>query len=208
MHPSPDVFGTDLRGLPEAPVVIAARAPKRASKQKKEPKPTKVSILRAWHLPERYGTANLRFKHPIEKGIYWYWFSRFIRERDMNRYGTCISCGRPLTPQNCQAGHFIPAHTCGRDLLFDPMNVHGECAGCNGMDEFHLVKYARNLTKRYGPHIVLDLERRYDQYREERKAGIRHKDWTREEYEQKTRQNPLYRAVRGTSQENNDTLAL
>ena len=146
-------------------------------------KESKADFLRRWGLPyPHYSWSNLRYKHPPEKGVYWYHFSVFVRIRDIELWGTCISCGRPITGlDTCQAGHFMPAKDCGRDLLFDPLNVNAECAHCNAFDETHLLKYAENLDLRYGSGTALSLRNR----REEYKNGPVVKDWSRIEYERK-----------------------
>lgn len=154
---------------------------------------TKADIYRKYGLPEsmiRGGglKAWLRYMNPVEKGVYWYWFSRYIRERDVEQWGTCISCNCPITFDSCQAGHFIPANGCGRDLLFDERNVNAECKRCNGFDEMHLIGYAKNLDKRYGEGTSALLIQRYQDY----KDGPVVRDWKAKEYEAKIHALPNY----------------
>lgn len=159
----------------------------------KQPKQTKVGFLRSWLLPESFQYQNLRYKHPPEKGVYWYWFSLFIRERDVRLYGVCISCGREITVASAQAGHFMPAADCGRDLLFDELNVNAECPRCNAWDETHLLGYAEGLDKRYGPGTAQKLRER----REKHKARQPVKDWKKEEYAQMIMALPSYQQFAG-----------
>ena len=79
-------------------------------------------------------------------------FNAYIRKRDEGL--PCISCGqyRPL-----QAGHYVPVKG-GSFLRFHEWNVSGECAGCNGFDEFHLIGYRRNLINKIGEDAVRWLE--------------------------------------------------
>jgi hypothetical protein len=50
----------------------------------------------------------------------WTLFSEFIRRRDFIRYGTCISCGKPVSDWLVfDAGHFISAGGGGFALLFE-----------------------------------------------------------------------------------------
>ncbi len=149
-------------------------------------KQSKSDLYRQYGIPEsliRGGGMHslLRYKTPLEKGVYWYFISRYVRQRDVKEYGTCISCGKPITFETCQAGHFMPASNCGRDLLFDLRNLNAECSGCNGFDVTHLLGYSENLDKRYGAGTALSLRKRRDEYR----AGPPVKDWKASEYAEK-----------------------
>lgn len=152
-------------------------------------KQSKADFLRSWGIqspPFQYG--NLRYKNPPEKGVYWYWFSLEVRNRDVDKYGVCISCGKPITVESSQAGHFVSAHGCGRDLLFDPMNVHAECGGCNGFDSNHLIGYERGLIERYDQSVPVYLKDMYWEY----KNGDPLKDWKASEYADKIRELKVY----------------
>jgi hypothetical protein len=82
------------------------------------------------------------------------------------KFGKCITCSKKYTNiKEYQAGHFCPAGSSGFGLRFDPRNIHGECGGCNGFNQFHLIPYKKNLIKRYGKKFVDDLEKRYDDYK-------------------------------------------
>ena len=136
-------------------------------------------LLRFWELPASYvkaGKHGLRYRNPIEKGIYWYWFSKHIIARDLRDFGRCISCGGEVQGGDC--GHFIPAEKGGNDLLFDERNNNLECPQCNAWDELHLLGYARGLDKRYGAGTADSLLERYRAYRE---GGVQ-KTWPRQEY--------------------------
>lgn len=77
-------------------------------------------------------------------------FSLMIRMRDADL--PCISCGQY---RELQAGHFIK-----REILatrWHPLNVHGECAGCNGFDKDHLIGYTLALAKGYGSAVITEL---------------------------------------------------
>jgi len=79
-------------------------------------------------------------------------FNKWIRERD--KFEPCISCGQY---KELQVGHYVPVKG-GSYLRFHEDNVHGECAGCNGFDDFHLVGYRKNLIKKIGIEKVEWLE--------------------------------------------------
>lgn len=116
-------------------------------------------------MPETFRYSDLRYKNPPEKGIYWFYFSLHVRRRDVERWGRCISCNREIDLTTAQAGHFMPASNCGRDLLFHTQNVNAECAYCNTWDEAHLLGYADSLDKRYKPGTANTLRSMRDDYR-------------------------------------------
>jgi 5-methylcytosine-specific restriction endonuclease McrA len=144
-------------------------------------KETKIGMLRRLGMPHNYNWHNLRYKNPPQKGVYWWHLSRFIRQRDVKEWGVCISCGIPITVDSSDAGHFIPAANCGRDLLFDLRNVNAECSHCNAWDELHIIGYMRGLDERYGKGTAEKLLDRAQAYRE----GPVVKDWSAKEYEAK-----------------------
>lgn len=71
-------------------------------------------------------------------------FNEYIRLRDKDK--PCISCGQFKT---LQAGHFYSVRMYD-GLRFHEDNCHGECAGCNGFDDMHLLKYQENLIVKIG----------------------------------------------------------
>ena len=83
-------------------------------------------------------------------------FSRYVRMRDCHGgMGRCISCGRPITVNTCDAGHFIPrTHTATR---WNIRNVHAQCRECNRMKDGNTEGYRRGLIERYGPGIIEQL---------------------------------------------------
>lgn len=154
-------------------------------------KQSKADFLRSWGLPyPSFQYHHLRYKSPPEKGVYWYYLSLYVRHRDVRMYGACISCGRPITVETCQAGHFMPASSCGRDLLFDDLNVNAECEHCNAWDDTHLLGYAEGLDRRYGEGTAQRLRGRRDEYRDANLDGKVVKDWKASEYAAKIRALP------------------
>lgn len=157
------------------------RLPLKRGKVAKRPKISKQAKLRAYGMPSKFQWSNLRYKQPFQKGILWYFFSLYTRTRDVKEWGTCISCLRRITVDTCDAGHFMPAGSCGRDLLFDETNVNAECPHCNAWDDTHLLGYAENLDKRYATGTATELRARRELYR----RGSPLKDFSVAEYEQK-----------------------
>lgn len=158
---------------------------------------SKKDKLRLWLLPEKYQWHQLRYKNPYEKGVYWYYFSLEVRKRDVAKYGVCISCSKPISVDTCDAGHFIPASSCGRDLLFDPLNVNAECGRCNAWDEGHLFGYERGLVARYGKEAPLLLKDKYFIYK---KSDVPIKDWKASEYAEKIKALSSYQQVRSQNE--------
>lgn len=74
--------------------------------------------------------------------------SQFIRLRDCDGlfgYGRCISCGKTISYQTSEAGHFIPRRS--RAVRWDERNVNAQCYECNRNQDQRevLVKYQVNL---------------------------------------------------------------
>ncbi len=152
---------------------------------------SKADFLRSWGLPyPSFQYHHLRYKQPPEKGVLWYWFSLYIRQRDVEGWGTCISCGRSITVATSQAGHFMPADDCGRDLLFDELNVNAECPKCNAFDSTHLLTYAEELDRRYGEGTAQTLRDRRKRHLSGENGVI--KDWKKDVYAEKIRALPSY----------------
>jgi hypothetical protein len=85
-------------------------------------------------------------------------FNAYIRQRDsQDGYFTCISCGQTKDVSQMDAGHYVPVKGSSA-LRFDEYNVNGECKGCNGFDQFHLIGYRRNLIDKVGERKVMELE--------------------------------------------------
>ena len=110
-------------------------------------------------------------------------FNEFIRLRDKGK--PCISCGQPK--DYLQAGHFYSVRMYD-GLRFNEKNCHGECAGCNGFDDMHLLSYTANLIDRIGEYEYQMLKFQAEAYK---KYGYK---WSRleligliEEYKEKVK---------------------
>lgn len=148
-------------------------------KKKQTPKrKAENQLIKDWGIPSR---DHLRYTGNVHKGIFWYWFARAVRKRDFDKYGRCISCDKAVESiEELQAGHYAPASNCGFALLFDEMNVNGECRRCNGLDEGHLIGYESGLRRRYGNAATDKLKERYFKRHQNTMQ-----EWTRDEYLQK-----------------------
>jgi hypothetical protein len=78
-------------------------------------------------------------------------FQKWIRKRDDGK--GCISCGAPIS----DGGHYYPAGQYS-GLIFDEMNVHGQCRQCNHFRSGNLIEYRIGLIMRYGNEYVNELE--------------------------------------------------
>ena len=86
------------------------------------------------------------------------WFSKFIRARDADNNGIirCISCGRSVSWQKADAGHFIKRQH--KATRFNEKNSSGQCRSCNWLLQGNDIEYAKGLERKYGPGIVEELE--------------------------------------------------
>ncbi len=78
--------------------------------------------------------------------------SLYIRMRDSQeyhfKYFRCISCGRVLTVDQADCGHYMSR--ANMSTRFDTANMNAECRKCNRFDASHLVGYRRNLIAKLG----------------------------------------------------------
>lgn len=97
----------------------------------------------------------------------WAWevFSKYIRQRDSDKYGYCycISCNKRIKAFNgnrgAQAGHFIPKSK-GDYFYFNEDNVHAQCKICNEYGSHDTgANYRKNLVKKIGLERVEKLEK-------------------------------------------------
>lgn len=80
-------------------------------------------------------------------------FSKFIRLRDCRGgYGYCCSCGKIITYETCDAGHFVNRRW--MMTRYDERNVNAQCRSCNRFDEGNNVGYVRFIQRKYGDDVV------------------------------------------------------
>ena len=76
--------------------------------------------------------------------------SPFIRKRDCNPYGKCISCGKTITYETSDAGHFVPK-SAGKWFKWNEKNIHAQCRECNRFGSNDTgANYYRNLCAKIG----------------------------------------------------------
>ena len=99
-------------------------------------------------------------------------FNTWIRQRDLDgsRF-RCISCGIVKDVSQMDAGHYVPVKNSSA-LRFNEDNVHGECKGCNGFNQFHLVGYRKNLINKIGEKKVEWLEQNHREVKKWSRAEL------------------------------------
>jgi len=75
-------------------------------------------------------------------------FSLFIRKRDAENGGNCISCGKWFPYEELDAGHFISRNCL--QLRYDERNVNVQCRLCNRFRNGEQALYAKGLDSKYG----------------------------------------------------------
>jgi hypothetical protein len=96
----------------------------------------------------------------------WQALSKSVRAGARN----CISCGTPITPETCDAGHFHPnternMSLGGNALWYDSRNINCQCLKCNRFASGNLVGYTVWLENKYGYGIVQELDKLYRTYK-------------------------------------------
>lgn len=145
------------------------KKPKKRTTAKKKPTKTKrakkmalkKSICEQYDLPtipcSRWGTAKAPTRTDILRGMLWTVFSKYIRERDVQK--PCITCGLPLSLGDIQAGHYAPVGGSPLSLWFAEDNVNGEHSACNAdFHGWHLVPMRKNMILRYGEERVEEID--------------------------------------------------
>jgi len=83
-------------------------------------------------------------------------FSIFIRRRDCTPNGRCISCGKIITFETSDCGHYVNRkHMATR---YDEQNCNAQCRACNRFDEGNIMGYRRGLVEKIGIKAVEMLE--------------------------------------------------
>lgn len=87
-------------------------------------------------------------------------FSLFIRTRDSQPYEgrafRCISCGRTLSIDQCDCGHYV--NRSHMSLRFSELNCNAQCRHCNRFQEGNIQDYRNGLIEKIGESKVLLLE--------------------------------------------------
>jgi transcription elongation factor Elf1 len=84
-------------------------------------------------------------------------FSRYIRNRDnLNGFFTCPTCGKTLSIDQSQAGHYISRVV--KEVRWDDRNVHAQCARCNLWLHGAPTMYRIWIGENYGEETAQELD--------------------------------------------------
>ena len=136
-------------------------------KQKPMRNPTLGALQsKSRRLKMKSNTTRLRkVKQPSKltlKRKVWSAFSKYIRLRDCLKttgtltHGKCITCGKLLSINFCDAGHFVSRRY--NATLFAEKNCHIQCRYCNRYLHGNLLEYRRQIIKLYGEGADIELE--------------------------------------------------
>ena len=102
-------------------------------------------------------TDNSKYPKKVAKFKKWTWkhFSDYVRERDN---WTCFTCGKYDKSPAMHGGHFISRVRAA--TLFDEINVHAQCYGCNIGKKGNAGEYAYRIIQKYGQEAFDDLVER------------------------------------------------
>lgn len=100
------------------------------------------------------------------KRTLWSYFAKYIKARDGNR---CFTCDAYAEGDSLHAGHMFAGRSGA--LLFDPLVVFSQCAGCNRGRRGNAAEFAKRYLDRFG----------VAQFRAAVERTSRHKHWTEPE---------------------------
>ena len=85
-------------------------------------------------------------------------FSKYIRQRYANDldYVSCFTCGKTKLWKHLQCGHYVSRSF--TSLRWNEKNCQVQCGQCNIYKKGNLDIFARNLERKYGPDILIQLE--------------------------------------------------
>lgn len=173
------VFGIKRKGVKRLKFAkITQKAIKPRVKRKKV---SKAAFYRSWGI-----FPGTWIRYSGIKGVYWYYFSKTIRNRDYKEHGgLCMTCLKPVERGQDQAGHLFAAKNCGFALLFHPLNVHLQHSKCNNP----------RFTPSAGIYNTLHIAHRYGNKAIAQLLNLKEtktKEWSKTEYETKIKELEAY----------------
>lgn len=79
-------------------------------------------------------------------------FSLFIRKRDAENGGQCITCNKWFPYEKLDAGHFITRNCI--QLRYNEQNVNAQCQSCNRYHYGEQAIYAKQIDRKYGKGVA------------------------------------------------------
>ena len=83
-------------------------------------------------------------------------FSKFIRLRDCGNGGRCISCGKMITFNTSDCGHFFSRRY--YSVRWHEDNCHAQCRQCNRFEEGNKYYYGKKLEIKIGLERLKRIE--------------------------------------------------
>ena len=101
----------------------ASQKPKRPKKKKR----TYADLKREWLVPAQGYTRFTGIR-----GIYWYWLSRDVRQKEWEKYHHCLTCLVEMDSwKEGVCGHVIASQNCGEYLRLNRINLTIQHRSCN-----------------------------------------------------------------------------
>lgn len=85
------------------------------------------------------------------------WFNTYIRLRDIDSEGVanCISCDKPITYSEAEAGHFIRSKVLATRWMEENVNV--QCHSCNHSDNGMQYFHGKAIGLKYGEDVLNEI---------------------------------------------------
>ena len=90
-------------------------------------------------------------------------FSKFIRNRDAEFGGSCISCGKWFPYEQLDAGHFVSRNCI--ELRYNEQNVNAQCHYCNRFKSGEQARAGIGIDAKYGKGTSKKLLEAEDKYK-------------------------------------------
>lgn len=125
---------------------LASRAMKRAARRAKAKRISQALVCTTSDgrpVKVRAGTRHHKLEATLQAEL-----NAAVRRRDFGN--PCITCKRPVSPANANAGHGFPVGS-HPSIRFHPWNIHLQCGNpCNRFNGGEGAIYAEEIQRRYG----------------------------------------------------------
>lgn len=128
------------------------RKPKRAKRKRREIE-SKGYKPPGWFTSLPLGSHGLT---PAQKK-YWKVTSDFVRKRDFDMYGRCVSCDKHIEDwRETDCGHYKAWAVCNGFFKYDLKNLAMQCKSCNKRSDGPVgTGFGEELQRRYGEEHLL-----------------------------------------------------
>lgn len=154
---------------------LKSKTPLKTNKKAPKKRVTPKTRQKGYVVPKWFKSLPLgsHGNTPAQKK-YWKVVSDFVRQRDWNKYGYCVSCKTKILDwKDGDAAHFKRYSVCNSYFKFHPDNIALSCKNCNRNDD-GVVGHAfgEELIKRYGKRHLVWIEEENAKYR-----GVKIENW-------------------------------